>query len=54
MPEGLWPVWGPTMADIDASAVIQRLAVRVGELAAQVAVLESALEQAMAEPVVEE
>lgn len=42
------------MADVNASKVISRLAQKVGELAAQVALLETALEEATGDAVVEE
>ena len=42
------------MGNVDASKVISRLAQQVGELAAQVALLEVALEQATGDAVVEE
>ena len=42
------------MADVNASKVIARLARQVGELAAQVALLEVALEEATGDAVVEE
>lgn len=42
------------MADVNASKVIARLAQKVGELAAQVALLEVALEEATGDAVVEE
>lgn len=42
------------MSDVDASKVISRLAQKVAELVAQVALLETALEQATGDTVVEE
>lgn len=42
------------MSEINAEKVIQRLALKVAELVAQVALLETALEQATGDTVVEE
>lgn len=42
------------MNNVDASKVVSRLAQKVGELAAQVALLEVALEEATGDAVVEE